>query len=376
MATASPRPYAFFAFALAFVCGCGALLPSGRPDSEQFNAGTPSACGPIFYKPVGAPKPHPIRLHGPGLVLGGGGTDVDGEFVWIHDTIVGAHDRRGGDLVVLRATGDNDYDRYIYRLARYNSVRTLLLPTCSPAETLRAAAAIVERSSAVFFAGGDQADYVIWKGTPIQTAVQGVYDAGGVVGGTSAGEAILSHYVFNALHDDRRDATSRNSVAHPYERLISFTYRFLRFAPLDNAIADMHFVTRDRFGRTAVFMARQIADKRVHRHSVVSAVGIDEASGIVIDKHGVGTLLLQGKGGSAYLIRGGPAKQIGSDIPFVSGKLTVTRLGHRGDRFDFERWCGEEPTYDVEVDGRRPFRAAYKPRDPYVAPPGARIPKC
>jgi len=65
----------------------------------------PSKCKPIFYQPVGAPKPHRIELHGRASCFGGGGTDVNGEFVWIHDTIAGSHDRRGGDLVVLRATG-------------------------------------------------------------------------------------------------------------------------------------------------------------------------------------------------------------------------------------------------------------------------------
>jgi cyanophycinase-like exopeptidase len=337
----------------------------------------PAHCKPIFYRPVGAPKPQRIELHGPGLVLGGGGTDVDGEFVWIQDTIVGSHARRGGDLVVLRATGNNDYDRYIYRLAPYHSVRTLLLPVCSSPYTLREAAAIVERSSAIFFAGGDQADYVIWKRTPIEPAVQYVYDEGGVVGGTSAGEAILGKYVFDALHDIGRDANTRNAVHHPFEKLVSFTYDFLNFAPLHDALADMHFVTRNRFGRTAVFMARQIADGRVRRpRQTVLGIGVDEASGIVVDKDGIGTLLLQGKGGSAFLMRGGPAKQIVGGAPFVSGTLTVTKLEHQGDTFDFRTWCGSEPTYDVTVDGRRPLRDFYTPHDPYVPPPHARTPKC
>ncbi len=362
---------------LAVLCGCGGPLPASRSEPAATTQRAPAACKPIFYKPVGAPKPHRIELQGPGLVLGGGGTDVNGEFVWIHDTVVGSHGRRGGDLVVLRATGNNDYDRYIYRLAPYHSVRTLLVPVCSSAETLREAAAIVARSSAIFFAGGDQADYAIWKGTPVQSAVQRVYDAGGVVGGTSAGEAILSKFVFDARNDVDRDANTRNAVHHPYERLISFTYDLFAFAPLHDAIADMHFVTRNRFGRTAVFMARQIADGKVRRRpAVVFGIGVDEASGIVIDKHGVGTLLLQGKGGSAFLIRGGPAKQIVAGAPFVSGKLTVTKLERQGQRFDFGSWCGSEPTYEVTVDGRRPLRAFYTPRDPYVPPQHARIPKC
>jgi cyanophycinase len=363
-------------FGFAMLAGCSNLVPIGRTASQAAVPSAQAPCKAIFYKPIGAQRPRRIELHGPGLVLGGGGTDVNGEFVWIHDTIVGSHDRRGGDLVVLRATGNADYDRYIYRLAPYHSVRTLLVPTCSSAQTLREAAAIVARSSAVFFAGGDQADYVIWKGTPIQSAVQNVYDAGGVVGGTSAGEAILGKFVFNALHDNRRDATSHHAVKDPYDHLISFTYDFLHFAPLDDAVTDMHFVTRNRFGRTAVFMARQIADGKVHRRpSVVLGIGVDEASGIAIDRNGIGTLLLQGTGGSAFLIRGGPAKQIIPGVPFVSRKLTVTKLSRQGDRFDFVTWCGAEPTYSVTVDGGR-SDGIYTPRDPYNPPPGARIPKC
>jgi cyanophycinase len=361
---------------LAMVAGCGGSVPASRNASDAIVPRGATRCKAIFFKPIGAQRPRRIALRGPGLVLGGGGTDVNREFVWIHDTIVGSHDRRGGDLIVLRATGNADYDRYIYRLAPYHSVRTLLVPTCSSAQTLRDAAAIVARSSAVFFAGGDQADYVIWKGTPIQSAVQSVYDAGGVVGGTSAGEAILGKFVFDALHDDRRDATSHNAVQDPYERLISFTYDFLHFAPLDDTVTDMHFVTRNRFGRTAVFMARQIADGKVHRRpAVVFGIGVDEASGIAIDRNGVGTLLLQGKGGSAFLIRGGPAKQILPGVPFASSRLTMTKLSRQGDRFDFVSWCGAEPTYSVTVDGRG-SDGIYVPRNPYDPPPNARIPKC
>ncbi len=369
------RPFAIL-FALTLLAACGGGVPAARTASQATTSGRATHCTAIFYTPIGARRPRRIALHGPGLILGGGGTDVNAEFVWIHDTIVGSHTRRGGDLLVLRATGNADYDRYIYRLAPFHSVRTLLVPTCSSAQTLHQAAAIVARSSAVFFAGGDQADYVIWKGTPIQSAVQSVYDAGGVVGGTSAGEAILGKFVFDALNDIRRDATSHNAVRDPYEHLISFTYEFLHFAPLDDTITDMHFVTRNRFGRTAVFMARQIADGKVRRRpAVVFGVGVDEASGIAIDRNGIGTLLLQGKGGSAFLIRGGPAKQIIRDVPFVSSRLTVTKLSRQGDRFDFASWCGEEPTYTVTVDARG-SNGIYVPRDPYDPPPSARTPKC
>jgi hypothetical protein len=54
--------------------------------------------------------------------------------------------------------------------------------------------------------------------------------------------------------------------------------------------------------------ARQIADGKARGRSTVLGIGVDEASGIVIDRRGIGTLLVQWKGGSAYLIRGGTAR--------------------------------------------------------------------
>jgi len=368
-----------FTIATLTVTACG--RPTTPAVGSSATAHLPTApargCHPIFYAPRGAPRPERAKLNGPGLVLGGGGTDVDAEFVWIHDTIVGSSAKRGGDLAVLRATGSNDYDRYIYRLAPYNSVRTLLIPTCSNTSTLKAAARIIERSGAVFFAGGNQADYVIWKDTPIQTAVQDVYARGGVVGGTSAGEAILGKYVFDAVAEGDRDTTTDNAVQHPWEQIISFTYNFLKFPALAGVVTDQHFVTRNRFGRTAVFMARQIAEGKVQqRKQLVLGVGVNEASGIVVDKRGIRTLLLQGNSGSAFLIRGGAARQIVRGRPFISGKLTVTKLGAQGETFDFNTWCGREPTYYVRVDGTAPNRLMYEPKNPYRPPASSWIPKC
>jgi hypothetical protein len=165
-------------------------------------------------------------------------------------------------------------------------------------------------------------------------------------------------------------------VRHPWERIISFTYGFFRFPALRHVITDQHFVTRNRFGRTAVFMARQIADGRLAPSADVLGVGVDEAAGIVVDKRGIGTLLLQGTGGSAFLIRGGPAKQIVPGLPFISGRLVVTKLSRQGDSFDFNSWCGREPTYEVRVDGSQREGAIYTPHDPYKPPKTSRIPKC
>jgi cyanophycinase-like exopeptidase len=344
---------------------------------SSFSSPGAARCHVRFYTPKGALHPRRIDAAGPGLVVAGGGTDVDAEFVWMHDTVVGSPSRRGGDVVVLRATGSDDYDGYIYRLAPFHSVRTIKLPPCATAQEVEQAARIVGRSSIVFFAGGDQADYVIWKNTPLQAAVQGVYERGGVVGGTSAGAAILGRDVFDAVAEGDLQTTTDNAVHDPYERRISFTYGFLRFPALHDTITDMHFVTRNRFGREAVFVARQIADGLVKKEPPVAyGLGVDEASAVAIDKHGVGTLLLQGSGGSAYAIESHAARRIVRGRPFVSSTLLVTRLGTQGDRFDFVRHCGDEPSYDVTVDGDRPHPQMYSPHDPYRVPPQAHVRPC
>src|SRR5262245_47076233 len=52
------------------------------------------------------------------LVLQGGGDDVD--YNYVHMGAFGG----GGDFVVLRASGDDEYDDYIYKLCKCDSVET------------------------------------------------------------------------------------------------------------------------------------------------------------------------------------------------------------------------------------------------------------
>src|SRR4051794_1791248 len=58
-----------------------------------------------------------------GYALMGGGTDLDEAFQWLCDRA------GGGDLLVLRATGSDDYNSYVRKLCpSLNSVATLVLP--------------------------------------------------------------------------------------------------------------------------------------------------------------------------------------------------------------------------------------------------------
>jgi cyanophycinase-like exopeptidase len=132
----------------------------------------------------------------------GGGPTVDSAFVWMHDTITGEHGARGGDVVVLTASEGDVYTDYLMKVAPFNSVRSISIgPGATPSDLARAAA-YVDRAQGLFFTGGDQAHYVKWKGSPLIASVQRLYDRGGVVGGTSAGLAILGEYVYDSVAAD------------------------------------------------------------------------------------------------------------------------------------------------------------------------------
>jgi cyanophycinase-like exopeptidase len=58
----------------------------------------------------------------------------------------------------------------------------------------------IRNAEALFIAGGDQSRYVtFWKGTPVEDAIHHVAAKPAPVGGTSAGMAIMSEFVYSAM---------------------------------------------------------------------------------------------------------------------------------------------------------------------------------
>jgi cyanophycinase-like exopeptidase len=137
----------------------------------------------------------PARLHGPALNLVGGGGDVDAAMQWMIDSARGCADCPAKlDVVVLRSSGADGYNKYIYGMRGVDSVETLVVTAPEDSNTDEVAGA-VERAEVVFFAGGDQCNYVKnFRGTRVERAVESVYRRGGAVGGTSAGEAIQGEF--------------------------------------------------------------------------------------------------------------------------------------------------------------------------------------
>jgi cyanophycinase len=359
-----------FAYLLAGLVLVGATdSPSPAPTD------TPTPPLTIFPR-SGSARESGIAPRGPGLLLMGGGGTVDDSVLWMHDTIVGSRSARGGDIVVLRATGTNAYDAYFMTVARFNSVRTIMLGRGATTADFEKAASYVDRAQGVFFAGGDQANYARWKGTTLMAAVQRVYDRGGVVGGTSAGLAILGEYAYDSVAADKAgedvEVTTVNAVADPSEPIISFTHDLLVFPPLRRIITDTHFVARNRFGRLAVFLSR-IGYSPSNR---LMGVGLDERTAVVIDRHGIGTLMLEHKGGSALFIRPTQASPIVGGQPFVARGLSVTVLNRAGQTYDFNSWCAptDATTFSVSIDGGK--TPMYEPENPNRAPSGTKTKRC
>ncbi len=191
---------------------------------------------------AGAPKP--------GFALMGGGTDLDEAFGWLC-----AH-AGGGDLVVLRATDHDDYNPYIQKLCKVNSVATIVLPSRAAANDPFVAKAIRE-ASAIFISGGDQANYInYWMGTPVQSAVNEAIARGVPIGGTSAGLAVLGEYAYSAQGDkpDDPNLDGKTAMSDPFGRQITVVHGFLDIPILNGVITDTHFATRNRMGRLLVFL--------------------------------------------------------------------------------------------------------------------------
>ena len=295
---------------------------------------------------------------GPALLLMGGGTEVDAAFAQRAFPIA-----NGGDIVILRTSGKDGYNDYLYTLVdgplKPDSVETLLVDTRDKANSDVVDRAI-RQAELVFLAGGDQSTYVnAWQGTRVQDALHFAHARGAVIGGTSAGLAVLGQHVYDP--DGVDGVTSAQALADPYHPYVMLSTGFLRFPILDDVITDSHFRERDRMGRTLAFMARLRQDGVAPS---ITAVAIDEETSLFIDRNGRG-IVDSNLGGAAYVIseRADTVRErVAPGQPLVYRNLERVRL-RAGQWYDFvaRTHAGASPT--LSVDGRS--TAPFSPADPY-----------
>jgi cyanophycinase len=295
--------------------GTGGSGGGGGPSGAGGGSGGMNAERPMDLEAylVGDDADADVAPMGPAWIVMGGGPDVDEAFArWI--PLV-----QGGDVVVLRTSGADGYNDYLFdTIGGVDSVETLLVTTRALADSDYVAERLA-RAEAVFLAGGDQAEYLAaWKGTRVEDELRLAAGRGAVVGGTSAGAAVLGEFVYSAVAGT---VYSDEALGDPYNAYMTFEREFLDYEVLRGVIVDTHFAARDRMGRLLAFVARPIADGWAE--SLVG-LGIDEGTALWIDAAGSGTVLGDG---AVYVVRsnGSPA-QCEPGLPLEYADLSLAKL--------------------------------------------------
>lgn len=190
-----------------------------------------------------------------GVCMMGGASEFDPAMEWFLARA------SGGDVLVLRASGSDGYNDYMYSdLGGINSVETIVFNNASASQEAYVQERIT-KAEAIWFAGGDQWDYVsYWRDTPVMTLVNAaIADRNIAIGGTSAGMAILGGCYFSA---ENGSVTSSTALADPYDPLVTVDCApFLQVPFMDHVITDTHYDNPDRRGRHFTFLARMVTDQ-------------------------------------------------------------------------------------------------------------------
>ncbi|WP_194768580.1 cyanophycinase [Tamlana sp. I1] len=216
-----------------------------------------------------------------GICLMGGATENDEAMKWFLKRA------QGGDVLVLRTSGTDGYNRYMFSDlgVDLNSVETIVCKNekASQDATLHEK---IKHAEAIWFAGGDQWDYIsFWRDTEIAALInKGIKERNIVIGGTSAGMAIQGGYYYSA---QRGSIKSDQALQNPYDTDLTIGHSsFINHNILADVITDTHYDNPDRKGRHVAFLAR------IAKENNIAAKGIacDEYTAVCIDEKGLASV--------------------------------------------------------------------------------------
>lgn len=212
-----------------------------------------------------------------GVVMMGGAGENDPAMNWFLERA------NGGDVLVIRASGSDGYNDYLYSQldAEVNSVETIVWNNAAASEDPYVLQRLNE-AEAIWMAGGDQWNYVdYWKDNAVEDALNAlVNERGGVIGGISAGMAVLGGAYFSAMLGT---VYSDEMMEDPYNQYATIGFGdFLELPYLENVITDTHYDDPDRRPRHMGFLARLIEDHGIYP----VGIGCDEYTAVCIDETG------------------------------------------------------------------------------------------
>jgi cyanophycinase-like exopeptidase len=214
-----------------------------------------------------------------GVCMMGGSVEDDDAMRWFLQRA------NGGDILVLRASGAAGYNNYFYSElgVTVNSVETIVCHNASCADEAYIHQKIAQ-AEAIWFAGGDQWRYVsYWRGTKIDSLINvAISERNVVIGGTSAGMAILGGFYFTAQNNT---ITSAAALANPFNSSLTVdSVQFIQSSPyLKEVITDTHYDNPDRKGRHVAFLARIFNDYA----TAAKGIACNERTAVCVSPDGI-----------------------------------------------------------------------------------------
>ena len=275
---------------------------------------------------LAAPQGGPETAPAPGAVVAiGGALRYDNAAVW--SRLVELAGGRGARFVVFATAADDptrSAQRAVAALTAHGA-EAEHLPVAPRLEGVDLELAVrdplliarVRAARGVFFTGGAQERIVdtlqpSGRATPLLDAIRDVLASGGVVAGTSAGAAVMSHVMF-------RDAGDLLAVMKGTLREGREVDRGLGFA-MPGLLVDQHVLRRGRLGRMLPLMQSR---------GLVAGLGVEEDSAVILRGHDVEVV---GSGGALFVDLAAAT----SDARLGGFNVAGARLSYlgNGDRLD------------------------------------------
>ncbi len=138
-------------------------------------------------------------------------------------------------------------------------------------------AKLLDGATGVYFGGGDQVRLVnVLGGTKTEQAIKRRYSQGAVVGGTSAGAAVMSAVMITG--DERRPGGDRRDTTTQFMTIARDNIVTAEgFGLIASAIIDQHFLRRKRHNR----LISLVLEQKPHL-----GAGIDESTAIIVRPNG------------------------------------------------------------------------------------------
>jgi cyanophycinase len=181
---------------------------------------------------------------------------------------------------------------------------------------------LLDDATGIWFGGGDQSRLTrAIAGTKVEEAIRERYRAGAVVGGTSAGAAVMSTPMITG--DERHPGGARPDTTDPIKTIARENIITSEgFGLIDGAIVDQHFLRRKRHNRLI---------STVLEHPKLLGIGIDESTALLVQPDGMWSVL----GASAVVVYDARNASItGAAAPTLGGAGIVMHVLPAGSSFD------------------------------------------